>query len=113
MEIRSLADTNLSDIVACLLEAFEGYFVKMPESIDYWEERFRGARVEYELSFGMFDQDRLVAFIMNGIDIAAILLRQIHLGLPESTVSVMKGDAPEAYHQTERVYPLAKTYFAL
>lgn len=68
MEIRSLADTNLSDIVACLLEAFEGYFVKMPESIDYWEERFRGARVEYELSFGMFDQDRLVAFIMNGID---------------------------------------------
>ena len=50
---------------------------------------------------------------MIGVDIAAILLRQIHLGLPESTVSVMKGDAPEAYHQTERVYPLAKTYFAL
>ncbi|MDW3646817.1 MAG: GNAT family N-acetyltransferase [Bacteroidia bacterium] len=68
MKIKSLADTNLSDIVACLLEAFEGYFVKMPESIDYWEERFRGARVEYELSFGMFDEERLVGFIMNGID---------------------------------------------
>jgi len=69
MEIRTLADTNLSDIVACLLEAFEGYFVKMPESIDYWEERFRGARVEYDQSFGMFDEDRLVGFIMNGIDV--------------------------------------------
>ncbi|MEO1216541.1 MAG: GNAT family N-acetyltransferase [Bacteroidota bacterium] len=69
MEIRSLADTSLSDIVACLLEAFEGYFVKMPESIDYWAERFRGARVEYDLSFGMFDKDQLVGFIMNGIDV--------------------------------------------
>ena len=69
MEIRTLANTNLSDIVACLLEAFEGYFVKMPETIDYWEERFRGARVEYDLSFGMFDKDRLIGFIMNGIDV--------------------------------------------
>ena len=50
---------------------------------------------------------------MNGVDIAAILLRQIHLGLPGTAISVTKGDAPKAYHQTERVYPLAKTYFAL
>ena len=68
MEIKNLANTNLSVIVKCLLQAFEGYFVKMPESVDYWRARFRGARVDFGLSFGVFDDGKLVAFIINGID---------------------------------------------
>lgn len=68
MQIRPLNRTPLPEIVACLLEAFEGYFVPMPTEVSYWENRFRGAAVNYGLSFGAFDRDKLVAFIMIGVD---------------------------------------------
>lgn len=50
---------------------------------------------------------------MNGIVIAAILLRQIHLGLPETEILVMKVDAPEVFDHAEQLHPLAKNHFAL
>lgn len=68
MEVRSLKNTTLEDIVSCLLSAFADYFVKMPEDINQWRDRFKGARVDYALSFGMFEVDKLVGFIMSGID---------------------------------------------
>jgi ribosomal protein S18 acetylase RimI-like enzyme len=49
--------------------AFDGYFVKMPDSLDYWATRFKQARVNYHYSFGVFDASRLVAFIIQGMDI--------------------------------------------
>lgn len=68
MKIQDLKNTELSEIVQCLVRAFDGYFVKMPDSVAYWDGRFKGARVNYELSFGAFDEGKLVAFIINGID---------------------------------------------
>lgn len=68
MEIKNLARTELSEIVHCLVRAFKGYFVKMPDSVDYWQSRFKGARVDFSLCFGVFDEGKLVAFIINGID---------------------------------------------
>jgi len=68
MEIRNLSNTKLSTIVDCLSIAFEGYFVQMPSEVKYWESRYKGARVDYNLSFGAFHEDKLVAFIINGID---------------------------------------------
>ena len=50
---------------------------------------------------------------MNGVDIAAILLLQIHLGLPETEILVMKVDAPEVFDHAEQLHPLAKNHFAL
>lgn len=50
---------------------------------------------------------------MSGIDIVAIRLRQIHLGLPETAILVMQGDAPEVFNHAEQVYPLPKKHFAL
>lgn len=68
MQIRNLQETSLPEIVDCLLQAFEGYFVKMPDDLLYWQNRFTAARVDWELSFGMFDGNRLIAFIIHGID---------------------------------------------
>ncbi len=68
MLIRHLNQFELDKIVECLILAFDGYFVKMPSELDYWKEKFYLARVDYSLSFGAFDGDKLVAFIMNGID---------------------------------------------
>ncbi len=68
MEVRSLQDTPLQTIVDCLLISFEDYFVPMPTQLGFWEDRFKGARVDLGLSFGCFEQERLVGFIINGID---------------------------------------------
>ena len=67
MQIKNLKNTPLSDIVKCLVEAFEGYFVQMPSEVEYWEKRYERARVNYELCYGVFDKGQLVAFIINGV----------------------------------------------
>ena len=68
MEIRSLDNTPLKDIVDCLLIAFEDYFVPMPSDLNYWADRFLGARVDLALSYGAFEGEKLVGFIIHGID---------------------------------------------
>jgi len=68
MEIRSLVNTPLQEIIDCLLISFEDYFVPMPSDINYWRDRFKGARVDLDLSYGAFDAEKLVGFIIHGID---------------------------------------------
>lgn len=68
MHIQALTPTHLPQIVACLLTAFEGYFVPMPPEVAYWERRFKGAAVDYKLSFGAFEAGQLVGFMMIGVD---------------------------------------------
>ena len=66
--IRDLATTELKDIVHCLTLCFDNYFVQLPSDTSYWKERFRCARVDYSLSFGAFDENLLVGFIIIGVD---------------------------------------------
>lgn len=68
MQLKTLATTPLPQIVDCLNKAFAGYFVPLPEEVAFWEAKFQRGRVDYSLSFGAFDQDQLVGFIINGID---------------------------------------------
>lgn len=67
MKIKSLAHTTLPEVIDCLLDAFAEYPIKMPESESYWKKRFDIAQVDYSLSFGAFDDEKLVGFIVNGI----------------------------------------------
>jgi ribosomal protein S18 acetylase RimI-like enzyme len=68
MEVRSLAQTPLKEIVDCLSLSFSDYFVQMPGDTNYWKKRWKGARVDYRASYGMFDNGQLVGFIIHGID---------------------------------------------
>ncbi len=68
MIIKDLSNTSFEEVTACFLKAFEDYFVKLPQDIEYWRSRFLVARVDWKLSFGMFDKDQLVGYIINGID---------------------------------------------
>ncbi len=68
MEIRNLENTSIKEIVECLLDAFSEYPVAMPSDPHFWKERWHIARVDRGLSYGVFDKERLLAFIMNGID---------------------------------------------
>ena len=68
MKITTLAQTPIEKIVACLTASFQDYFVKIPDDVSYWKNRFEHARVDKNLSWGVFDQEELVGFVINGID---------------------------------------------
>lgn len=68
MEVRHLGDTGFKIIMECFLAAFENYFVKMPTDHNFYKQRWEAAGVNFDLSYGMFDNDKLVGFIINAID---------------------------------------------
>lgn len=68
MKIQNLASTPVEEVISCFLTAFENYFVPLPQDPAYWKSRFVTARVDWHLSFGMFYNDKLIGFIINGVD---------------------------------------------
>jgi ribosomal protein S18 acetylase RimI-like enzyme len=80
MKISNLSNTSLETIIEALLNAFSDYFVQMPGDLSYWENRLRIARIDYSLSFGMFDQEKLVGFILNGVDLSEDKLTAFNTG---------------------------------
>jgi len=68
LEIKTLEATSIEDIVDCLLDAFSEYFVKFPDDISYWKQRWHAARVDYSVCYGAFIEDQLVGLIIHGID---------------------------------------------
>jgi GNAT superfamily N-acetyltransferase len=68
MIVKSLENIHFEVIMKCFLEAFDNYFVAMPTDYEYYRTRWEIAKVDYKLSYGMFDNDKLVGFIINAID---------------------------------------------
>jgi len=68
MKIKSLANVSIEQIVDCLLVSFENYFVPMPKEVAFWSQRFHNARVDKSLSWGVFENQDLVGFVINAID---------------------------------------------
>ena len=68
MTIKKLDSISFLTLIDCFLNAFENYFVKMPTDPAYYEERWKAAKVRYDLSYGMFKDEKLVGFIINAID---------------------------------------------
>jgi ribosomal protein S18 acetylase RimI-like enzyme len=86
MKYRNLKDTKTDKIVKCLLKSFAGYFVEMPSGTAFWKERFKNARVDKTLSWGAFNNDKLVGFVINGVDTERGVLTAFNTGtgvLPE------------------------------
>lgn len=69
MTIQNLSNTPFQTIVETFLSAFENYFVKMPTESSYYEQRWATAKVDFRYSYGVFDDNQLVAFIINAVDI--------------------------------------------
>jgi GNAT superfamily N-acetyltransferase len=67
-QIRTLGDVSLTTLAAAVGQAFEDYIVKIDASPAALGARWYGARVDYALSFGAFENDQLVAFLLHGID---------------------------------------------
>ncbi|ATL48306.1 hypothetical protein COR50_14660 [Chitinophaga caeni] len=68
MTFRSLANIPAQEVVQCFLEAFKDYYVKFNAAPQYFINRWKAAKVDFDLSFGAFIDERLVGFVLMGID---------------------------------------------
>lgn len=68
MVVRHLGDTDFKTIMECFLSAFDNYFVKMPTDHNFYKKRWKATGVRFDLSYGMFDNTKLVGFIINAVD---------------------------------------------
>ena len=66
--IKTLNGINPDLIVDCLHLSFSDYMLPMTGTADYWLPRWEAARIDYTLSYGYFQNDKLVGFILHGID---------------------------------------------
>lgn len=67
--IKDLSNTDVKEIVDCLHSAFSDYAIPMKMPQEYWQSRWEMVNIDYSLSFGVYDQSRLVGFILHGVDI--------------------------------------------
>ena len=67
MQIKTLSTLPFNSIVDCFNESFADYFVKINLPAAFWEKRWQSDQVDFSLSFGMFDNEQLIGFIINGI----------------------------------------------
>ena len=67
MLVKPLSTVDIDVLIDCFLEAFTNYYVPMPTDKNYYKQRWQAAKVDYKLSFGMFDNDKLVGFIIHAI----------------------------------------------
>ncbi|MFX0015948.1 MAG: GNAT family N-acetyltransferase [Promethearchaeota archaeon] len=68
MIIKSLETISLSEITKTFNEAFADYVIQFTATEEYLQTRWKGAGVDYKLSYGGFENDTLVGFIIHGID---------------------------------------------
>ncbi len=68
MDVKHLENIDFGVIMKCFLTAFENYYVQMPTDYNFYETRWKAAGVRYDLSYGIFDGNELVGFIIHAID---------------------------------------------
>lgn len=68
MIIKPLRETSYDQVIDCFFKVFENYFVTIPNDPKYFKKRWADAGVDFDLSYGMFEQDELIAFIIHAID---------------------------------------------
>ncbi|SEC88838.1 Ribosomal protein S18 acetylase RimI [Tenacibaculum sp. MAR_2009_124] len=80
MDVRNLGNTAIDEIIESFLLAFDNYFVKMPTDKDYYIKRWKASKVDFNLSYGMFDNNRLIGFIIHAVDTRNGLLTAFNTG---------------------------------
>jgi len=68
LRIRKLAGIHPDDLTRVFNEAFADYVIPFVATREFKDFRWALARVDWELSLGAFDGDRLVGFCYHGVD---------------------------------------------
>lgn len=65
--VQPLTHVTKKQIVECLNLSFADYSIKMPSDLAFWEKRWDHSGIDFNVSFGAFDGDILVGFILHAI----------------------------------------------
>lgn len=68
MTIKSLEHISFDQIITCFFKAFENYFVPLPNNKELFKARWESSGVDFRYSYGMFEDNQLIAFIIHAID---------------------------------------------
>ena len=68
MTVNNLSNISIDQLLDCFFLAFENYYVEMPTDKKYYINRWKAAKVDFNLSYGMFDKNKLIGFIIHAID---------------------------------------------
>jgi len=68
MIVKNLSSVSFEEVLDCFLVAFYNYYVKMPTDSGYYKQRWKAAKVDFNFSYGMFDEGKLVGFIIHAVD---------------------------------------------
>lgn len=68
MKVNNLSKVSFDEVLDCFLKAFENYYVKVPTDKEYHRQRWDAAKVDFNLSYGMFDNEKLIGFIIHAVD---------------------------------------------
>ena len=80
MTVKNLSDISIDELLDSFLSAFENYFVKMPSDRNYYVERWKAAKVDFNFSYGMMDKGKIIGFIIHAIDKRAGILTAFNTG---------------------------------
>ncbi len=69
MQVKSLENTSIADLVHVFNEAFSDYQIPMHLSKEQLLNKIVAESIQRKLSFGAFEGDKLVGFILHGIEI--------------------------------------------
>ena len=65
---RALAYTDIETLLECFNESFKVYYVPLQLTKEQLVDKIYAEAIDMKLSYGAFDNDKLVAFILHGID---------------------------------------------
>ncbi|MEP7110540.1 MAG: N-acetyltransferase [Ferruginibacter sp.] len=68
--VQSLACVDVQTLRSCFNASFKNYYTPIQLSREQFAEKLITEAIDLKLSFGIFDVDELVGFILNGIDLA-------------------------------------------
>ena len=69
MEIRNLQGTTYNEILNVFNAAFSDYFVPFKLTEEQLVSKMKGDKIDLELSVGVFENQKLIGFILHGFDI--------------------------------------------
>ena len=69
MDIKTLAGTDLIELLAVFNEAFSDYFVQLKLNEAQFKAKLKADNIDFDLSVGVFEDQKLIAFILHGSDV--------------------------------------------
>ncbi len=66
--VQSLACTDIQSLRNCFNASFKKYYIPLQLTKEQFADKINAEAIDLKLSFGIFDEDELVGFILHGID---------------------------------------------